>query len=94
MSVTPIVTKPPVTKKLIDGNEVRVFSDVNLQKSIDRVLSTLPDTAKGAVVAHADLNGASLSVVGKVGNNWTLVASGYRSWRGEMKAEADLRYAW
>jgi hypothetical protein len=85
---------PSLTKKLIGGNEVRVFSDASLQASVDRVLATLPDEAKGAVVAHATLEGASLSVVAKSGTHWTVVASGYRSWDGKLKGEADVRYAW
>lgn len=90
----PVDLSPGLVKKLIDGKEVRIFSNASLQQSVDRVLATLPNDAKGAVVAHADLGGASLSVVGKVGNNWTVVASGYRTWQGQLSAEADIRYSW
>lgn len=80
--------------KLINGQEIRVFSDPLLQSNVDRVLASLPDTATGAVVLHGDLNEASLSVVGKVGEHWTVVASGYRKWSGEMNGEAEVRYSW
>lgn len=80
--------------KLINGQEVRVFSDPLLQSNVDHVLASLPDTATGAVVAHGDLDGASLSVVGKVGEHWTVVAAGYKPWHGDLKAEAEVRYQW
>ena len=95
MSSLPTVIPPRLTKMtLLDGKEIRVFSDASLQARVDKVLASLPDEVKGAVVAHGDLSGASLSVVGKVGTHWTVVASGYRSWLGELKGEADVRYAW
>ncbi len=94
MSTLPTTLPPALTKRFLDGKEIRVFSDPSLQTSIDRVLATLPDDATGAVVAHGDLSGASLSILGRVGDHWTVVASGYRSWAGELKAEADIRYAW
>lgn len=90
----PITLPPKLTKKFINGDEIRVFSDSALQSQIDKVLATLPDDAKGAVVTHADFSGASVSVVGKVGDHWTVVAAGYRKWTGEMNAAADIRYAW
>lgn len=83
-----------LTKKYIDGNEIRVFSNTALQAQVDKAVATLPENAAGAVVAHGDLNGASLSVVGKVGDHWTVVAAGYRSWAGELSGEAEVRYTW
>ena len=83
-----------LTKKLIEGNEIRVFSNEKLQAQIDKAVASLPENAAGAVVLHGDLNGASLSVVGKVGDNWTVVAAGFRTWFGEMGAEAEIRYTW
>ena len=83
-----------LTKKLIEGNEVRVFSNAALQAQVDKAVATLPDNAAGAVVAHGDLNGASLTVVGKVGDHWTVVAAGFRSWQGELAGEAQVRYTW
>ena len=88
------MTELELTKKIINGNEIRIFSNAALQAQIDKAVSSLPDNAAGAVVAHGDLNGASLSVVGKVGDNWTVVAAGYRSWQGELNAEAEVRYTW
>jgi hypothetical protein len=80
--------------KRINEKDIRVFADANLQASVERVLAALPDDATGAVVAHADLSGATVSIVGKVGTNWTVVASGYRAWTGELKGEADVRFSW
>lgn len=89
----PISLPPALTKKLVDGNEIRVFSDANLQKQVEKALAFMPADHRVGVVAHADLNGASLSIIGKIGNNFTVLASGYRSWDGELKAEAELRYS-
>ena len=88
------MTELELTKKLIEGNEIRVFSNEKLQAQIDKAVASLPENAAGAVVLHGDLSGASLSVVGKVGDNWTVVAAGYRKWSGELAGEAEVRYTW
>lgn len=49
------------------------FSDFSLQKAIDRAVSNLPADKTVAVVAHVDSEeGASLSMVLKVGDEWKL----------------------
>jgi len=73
---------------------LRKFSDVALQGAIDRALAAVPADKKGAVVAHADGDSVTLSVVGRIGNDWTIVAAGYRNWDGKLGAEAEVRYTW
>ena len=94
MSTLPTTLPPALTKYLVGGNEIRMFSDPTLQTQVNMALSELDHGKTGAVIAHADLTGTSLSIVGKVGNNWTVVAAGYRKWSGEMDAEAEVKYSW
>jgi hypothetical protein len=72
--------------------EVRKFSDEAIQRAIDKKLATLPPETKGAVVAHADLDGIALSVYGRVGEQFSYVGTVQRDWKGFMKAEVDVRF--
>lgn len=77
------------------GNQtpIRRFADSQLQESIDRAVSGLGDK-HGTVIAHADGDGASLTVVAKMGEHWSIVAPCYRSWDGKLEGEVAVRYAW
>ena len=46
------------------------------------------------MIAHADGDGASLTVVAKMGEHWSIVAPCYRSWDGKLEGEVAVRYAW
>lgn len=85
-----MTTQPPAAP----GVEIRKFSNAKLQEACDRVLAAAPAGTAGAVVAHADLEGASLSVFGRVGDHWTLVAAAYKPYHGELSAEAEMRFTW
>jgi hypothetical protein len=75
--------------------EVRRFADSNLQAAIDRALAAVPADQSGAVVAHADGTGASLSVFARLpGNHWSIAAAAFRSWEGDLKGEVDVRFTW
>lgn len=76
------------------SDEIRPFSNAALQASIDSALESLPEDTKGAVIAHVDGDGASLSIVGKIGDKWSVVAEGYRSWDGELGGAAQVRFTW
>jgi hypothetical protein len=48
-------------------------------------------------VSYPDLSPQAhltLSVLGKVGDNWSVVAEGYRSWSGEMRGDVEVRFTW
>lgn len=83
-----------LTKYLYGDSEIRQFSDPVLQEQINSATNSIPAGHTGAVIAHADLVGTSLTVVGKVGDHWTVVAAGYKDWSGPMNAEAEVKYSW
>jgi hypothetical protein len=68
---------------------IRRFSDEKIQAAVDRAL-VLRGDRPFAVVAHADLDGAALSVVGKIGDKWSIVASCYKPYKGALAAEAEV----
>lgn len=68
---------------------IRRFSDAKIQAAVDRALFLRGDSPL-AVVAHADLDGAALSVVGKIGDKWSVVASCYKPYKGQLAAEAEV----
>jgi hypothetical protein len=80
---------------LVQQGALRRFADANIQSTIDKVLAEQPSGARGAVIAHADGSGLSLStVVGRTGAGWSVVAVVRKPWKGKVEAEAALRYAW
>lgn len=58
-------------------------------------MSTLGNDKTVAAIAHADLVGASLSIVARVPgtDKVTIMAAAYKEWKGELKAEAEVRFA-
>jgi hypothetical protein len=73
---------------------VRQFSDAKLQAAIDHALSVLPPDRTLAIVAHVDLQGASLTAVGKVGDHWSLSGSVSKPWSGPLTAQAEVIASW
>ena len=73
---------------------VRRFTDENIQRAIDSATSRLEGSKTGAVVAHADGDGVSLSVVGKLGGHWSVAAAAYKPYNGKLSAEAEVVYSW
>ena len=72
---------------------IRRFDDANIQNAIDKALMELPADRKVAVVAHADLKGASLSLVTRLGNDWSIAAACYKPYTGPLSAEAVVRWS-
>lgn len=70
--------------------EIRKFSDAALQAQIDKVLAQLPPDRKLAAVAHADGDGVSLSLVAKLGDEWSIAAAAYKPYNGKLSAEAEV----
>jgi hypothetical protein len=73
---------------------VRKFGDSAIQAAIDRALAALPADRSIAIVAHADLNGASLTAVGKIGEHWSVSGSVSKPWNGPLSAEAEVIGSW
>ena len=73
--------------------KVRVFADEGLQAAIDRAVAR-SDAKHGAVVAHADGSGASLSIVAKKGDHWTVTAAAFKPYNGKLTYGAEVVYSW
>lgn len=72
---------------------IRRFSDSRIQAAIDHALEVLDREEPGktiALVAHVDLDGATLTAVGKIGDNWSLSGSVSKPWHGPLAAEAEV----
>lgn len=80
---------PTITETVI-----RKFSDENVQASINKVLNELPQDKNGAVVAFANQEKASLAVMARLGTYWSVVGVLEKPWKGELQAEAAVRFAW
>lgn len=73
--------------------KVRVFADDGLQAAIDRAIAR-SDAKHGAVVAHTDGKGVSLSVVAKKGDHWTVAAAAFKPYNGKLTYGAEVVYSW
>ena len=73
---------------------LKKFSDANIQSAIDYALSKLPPDRTVAVVAHADLEGASLTAVGKIGEHWSISGHVSKPWKGPLEAKAEVIASW
>ena len=81
--VTPYPTQP--------GALYRPFSDYNLQRAVDRAVANLPADHTVAVVAHVDhTEGASLSMVVRIGDEWKLSTTVVRGWQQPFKFGAEV----
>jgi len=73
------------------GALYRPFSDYNLQRAVDRAVANLPADHTVAVVAHVDdTEGASLSMVVRIGDEWKLGATVVRGWQQPFKFGAEV----
>lgn len=67
------------------------FSDISLQRAIDRAVANLPEGNTMALVAHVDNEeGASLSAVVKIGDEWKLSATVVKGWQEPFKYGAEV----
>lgn len=73
-----------------DAAGVRRFDDAGIQAAVDRALASLPADRKLAAVAHATLSGASLTLVARLGSQWSVAAACYKPWRGALAAEGKV----
>ena len=69
---------------------IRQFADPFLQGAIDAAVERA-GSKHGAVVAHFDDDkNATLSVVGRIGNHWSVAAAAYKPWRGKLSYAAEV----
>ena len=67
------------------------FSDYSLQRAIDRAVANLPTDHTVAAVAHVDNEeGASLSMVVRVNDEWKLSATVVKGWDKPFKYGAEV----
>ena len=68
-----------------------MFSDQSLQKAINRAVSNLPEGHTVAAVAHFDNEeGASLSVIVRVADEWKVSATVVKGWDQPFKYGAEV----
>lgn len=67
------------------------FSDYSLQRAIDRAVANLPTGRTVAAVAHVDnVEGASLSMIVKVGEEWKFSGTIVKEWDKPFKFGAEV----
>jgi hypothetical protein len=92
-TVVPVPTLKVTEVINASGVGIRRFDDEHIQAAIDRALAGLPADKKIAAVAHADLNGISLSIVTRLGADWSVAAACYKPYSGKLSAEAEVRWS-
>ena len=88
--MTTSLPTPANTLTLTETDGIRRFTSAAIQSAIDDALSSLPADRRVAVVAHADLEGTSLSLVCRLGPAWSVSAAAYKPYHGAMEAEAKV----
>lgn len=73
---------------------IRRFADTGIQAAIDKAVAGLRPDQTGAVVAVATASEIRLAVVGRIGTHWSALGVLEKPFKGELKAEAALRFAW
>lgn len=82
-----------VAKMTKGGDEIRKLADTNIQGAIDRVLTQVPAGKKGAVVMYANGDEVRAAIYGRLGRNWSYVATASRSWEtGKISGEAAVAF--
>jgi len=82
-----------VTKTTADGEQIRKFADANISAAIDRALAQLPADKTVAVVATANLEGATGAVMVRLGSDWSFVTTVTRKWSGEFTGETAVKWS-
>lgn len=73
---------------------LRQLRDVSLQASVERVLATLPDTARAAVVdVGADSQGVVAVGVVKLKGGWSVMGTLDKRFHGDWAGHVALRWA-
>lgn len=83
-----------MTDTIISSGPIRRFTDSNIQAAIDKALSTLEPTQKGAVIAYATQEQVQLAALAKLGSHWSVVGVLNKPYAGKLEAEAVVRFSW
>ena len=78
----------------IEERPIRSFADSNIQAAVNKALSSLPPDKTGAVIAFVDEKEASLATMAKLGEHWSVVMVGKRTWSGKLTGEAAVTFSW
>lgn len=78
----------------ISGGAIRRFSDAKIGAAVDAALATIPKDKTGAVLAVADKDQVRLVAAARLGANWSVVGVLEKQWKGDLRAEAAVRFAW
>lgn len=78
----------------IGGGAIRRFSDAKIGAAVDAALATIPRDKTGAVLAVADKDQVRLVAAARLGANWSVVGVLEKQWKGDLRAEAAVRFAW
>jgi hypothetical protein len=71
----------------------RAFSQDSLQAAVDKALGEVPSDKTLAVVAYADLSGARLAALVRLGGGWSFVGTLEKPYSGTLNAAAELRWS-
>lgn len=88
-----VVVAATAAGPLIEEGPIRRFLNSDIQKTIDDAMAQLPADKRIAAIAHADLDGASVSIVARLGVQWTVAAGAFKKYKGAMGAEAIVRWS-
>jgi hypothetical protein len=71
-----------------------IFSNTALQAAVDKAVSKIPAGQDSAIIAHVDLDGASLTALARIDDHWTIKAACIKPWKGPLQAEAEVIASW
>ncbi len=74
---------------------IRRFDDPHLQAAIDRAVAALPAGRRVVVVGHASVPGqpdagASMSLLVRLGDTFSVAAAAYKPYAGKLEGEAEI----
>ena len=87
----PPVPAPGLT--IDKSGPIRRWVDSDLQSAMDKALGQLEKDKRVAVVAVADLKGAKLAAVCRIGPAWSIMMVGERSWSGVLDGQVAVRFS-
>jgi len=76
--------------RLVQRDGIRMFSDASIQEAIDRALAIKPPDGQVAAVAHVDGTGASVSLVVKVKDQWSVAAAAYKAYNQPLAFGGEI----
>jgi hypothetical protein len=87
-------TLPLSSPEILKDSPIRRFADSHLQESIDKAIAGIPPDRHGAVIAHVDGEGVSLTTVARLGEHWSVVMTARDPWKGKLEGEAAVKFSW